>query len=412
MPASGPRIHLVLFSPARARFPRGRTSRKSGHSSLHRYQLRCRWPAPLTAESQFSAVSSIVARRLGGQAGKLGETFPHGTDGRALAARLAGQVSRDPAITVFTGAAVTAKSGTFGNYQVTVTAGDGQHAPEVGQIIVATGSASYQPEAGEFGYGIDGVLTLPEFRTLLDRTAGPLTWAGRPVRSIAYIYCVGNRTAARPHCSRFCCTAAVYCSLLAARHGDGIRQYHLYRDLRTYGQNEQLLTESRERGSVYLKFADDYPPGVARDGDGLVVTVRDQLCAGEELLIPADLEVLAERGLPRAAPQAGRVVIHDSCLYARAGNVIEAPRDLLAAAGLTVAEPGRTRERTWCCGGPAEALYPDKAAAVAAARVAQLRTVAPDCVTMCPLCLVNLRKAANGTLRVRDISEYLHEGAA
>jgi hypothetical protein len=41
-----------------------------------------------------------------------------------------------------------------------------------------------------------------------------------------------------------------------------------------------------------------------------------------------------------------------------------------------------------------------------------LVAVAPDCVTMCPICLVNLRKAADGTLRVRDISEYLREGAA
>jgi hypothetical protein len=31
---------------------------------------------------------------------------------------------------------------------------------------------------------------------------------------------------------------------------------------------------------------------------------------------------------------------------------------------------------------------------------------------MCPICLVNLRKAADGTLHVRDISEYLREGAA
>ena len=28
---------------------------------------------------------------------------------------------------------------------------------------------------------------------------------------------------------------------------------------------------------------------------------------------------------------------------------------------------------------------------------------------MCPICLVNLRKAATGTLRIRDISEYLGE---
>jgi Fe-S oxidoreductase len=69
-----------------------------------------------------------------------------------------------------------------------------------------------------------------------------------------------------------------------------------------------------------------------------------------------------------------------------------------------------TRQRPGRFGGAAEALYPDKA--VASAQVAQLRAVAPDCVTMCPICLVNLRKAANGTLRVRDISESLCEGAA
>ena len=66
---------------------------------------------------------------------------------------------------------------------------------------------------------------------------------------------------------------------------------------------------------------------------------------------------------------------------------------------------------TWCCGGPVEALFPAKAAAVAASRVAQLREVAPDCVTMCPICLVNLRKSADG-MRFRDISDYLVEASA
>jgi Fe-S oxidoreductase len=127
------------------------------------------------------------------------------------------------------------------------------------------------------------------------------------------------------------------------------------------------------------------------------------------------LEVLAERGLPAAASSPAlpaEVVIHDSCVYARAENVIEAPRQLLTAAGLTVREPASSGKQTWCCGGPAEALFPARAAAVAASRVSQLRAVAPDCVTMCPICLVNLRKAApDGSLRVRDISSYL-AGAA
>ena len=53
------------------------------------------------------------------------------------------------------------------------------------------------------------------------------------------------------------------------------------------------------------------------------------------------LEVLAEHLPPAAAPHRGEVVVHDSCVYARAENVIEAPRQLLAA-GLTVSEPVST----------------------------------------------------------------------
>jgi Fe-S oxidoreductase len=136
-------------------------------------------------------------------------------------------------------------------------------------------------------------------------------------------------------------------------------------------------------------------------------TVYPKLVDGYDVRVRTYLEVLAERGLPVRGPLAGEVVVHDSCVYARGEGIVDEPRELLSAAGLTVLEPDRARELTWCCGGPAESLYPASAAAVAASRVEQLRSVAPDCVTMCPICLVNLRKAANGTLRLRDISEYL-----
>ena len=239
------------------------------------------------------------AAELGGQVAGLGEMFPRGHSGRDLAARLKEEIRHRPAITVFTNAELVARSGTFGNYRAVIRAAGERISLDVGQIIVATGFDSYQPEAGEYGYGIDGVLTLPEFRQLLDRTQGPLSWQGRPVRSIAYIYCTGSRNAAHPYCSRFCCTAAVHSALLAAGRGDGIRQYHLYRDLRTHGRSELLLTESRKQGSVYLKFADDDPPAVSGNGHGLTVTLRDQLTGGEELTIPADLVVLVTGMVPR-----------------------------------------------------------------------------------------------------------------
>ncbi len=135
-------------------------------------------------------------------------------------------------------------------------------------------------------------------------------------------------------------------------------------------------------------------------------SVYPKLVGACDIRVRNYLEVLAERGVGFPTPLRRRAVIHDPCVYARYENVIQPPRTLLAAAGLDVAEPANAGRLTWCCGGPAEALYPAKAAAVAASRVAQLREVAPDCVTMCPICLVNLRKSGDG-MRFRDISDYL-----
>lgn len=143
-------------------------------------------------------------------------------------------------------------------------------------------------------------------------------------------------------------------------------------------------------------------------------SVYPTLVDGFDVRVRTYLEVLAERGVAFPAPVERTVVIHDPCVYARYENMVEPPRQLLAAAGVNVEEPENTGPLTWCCGGPAEALYPAKAAAVAASRVAQLREIACDCVTMCPICLVNLRKAADGTkpadgMQFRDISDYLVE---
>ena len=141
-------------------------------------------------------------------------------------------------------------------------------------------------------------------------------------------------------------------------------------------------------------------------------TVYPKLVEGYDVRVRSYLEVLAERGLPVGVPLSGTVTIHDSCVYARYEGIVDEPRRLLASAGLTVAEPENAGQWTWCCGGPAESLFPATAAAIAAKRVEQLRAVAPDCVTMCPICLVNLRKAANGTVRLRDISEHLLDAVA
>jgi len=236
---------------------------------------------------------------LGGWVGGFGEMFPRRISGRALVERMLEEIGRRPAISVFTNAEVVSKSGTYGNYRVVIGTAESRIEVTVGQIIVATGFDSYEPEAGEFGYGGRGVVTLPEFKRLLDETEGPILHDGKPVGSVAYIYCVGSRGGDRAYCSRYCCTAAIHTSLLVADRDPAVRQFHLYRDMRTYGRNELMFNESRKLGSLYLRFADDDPPTVSPNGSGLKVKVHDLLTAGMELTVAADLVVLVTGMVPR-----------------------------------------------------------------------------------------------------------------
>jgi heterodisulfide reductase subunit A len=244
---------------------------------------------------------------LGGWVARFGPMFPHERSGHDLIASLVAEVRKRPGITVFTRAELVGKSGSFGNYsaELRVTPPDGG-APEtvraeVGAVVIATGFDTYQPEAGEYGYGIEGVLTLPEFKELVDATPGPLRYKDRPVRTIAYIYCVGNRQeGGNAYCSKYCCSAAVHESIQVSRHDLTARQYHLYRDIRTYGRYELMYEESRKRGSVYMKFPDDTPPSVERGEDGkLLVTTVDALTGGERVSLEADLVVLVTGMVPR-----------------------------------------------------------------------------------------------------------------
>ncbi len=244
---------------------------------------------------------------LGGWVGRFGPIFPHDKDGRELIATLIAEVRKRPSINVLTSAEMVGKAGSFGNYEATIRVGGegaGTIQVAVGSIIVATGFDSYQPEAGELGYGIEGVVTLPEFKELVDASSGALAWHGRPVRSVAYVYCVGSRGTAgcaNAYCSRFCCAATVQTAVQVSGLDPAIRQYHLYRDMRTYGKFEPLYTEARKAGSVFLKFGDDAPPAVERRADGgLTVTVTDLLTERTELALPVDLVVLVTGMVPRA----------------------------------------------------------------------------------------------------------------
>ncbi len=137
--------------------------------------------------------------------------------------------------------------------------------------------------------------------------------------------------------------------------------------------------------------------------------VYPRFVEGFDLEVRSYLEILAEAAAPASEETAGGegIVVHDSCVYARYEKMVEPPRRLLRRAGFSVREPELCGAATHCCGGPIESLFPKEAHRISEARISQLEAAGKSVVTMCPICWVNLSKAAGNRLNVRDIADVL-----
>ncbi|RKX36171.1 MAG: (Fe-S)-binding protein [Verrucomicrobia bacterium] len=136
-------------------------------------------------------------------------------------------------------------------------------------------------------------------------------------------------------------------------------------------------------------------------------TAYPQFVEGFDVEVKSYLEVLAESGMEPAAQLDDELALHDSCVYARNENVVEQPRELLVKAGVRLNEPSLCGKNTHCCGGPLESLFPSESHRIAGNRAEQLKETKSNVATMCPICLVSLRKAAKGAVQINDISDTL-----
>ncbi|MBN2863600.1 MAG: CoB--CoM heterodisulfide reductase iron-sulfur subunit A family protein, partial [Bacteroidales bacterium] len=132
----------------------------------------------------------------------------------------------------------------------------------VGSILVATGFDPYTPADGEFGYTtIKNVLTLPQFKRIIDLNEKKLMFNGSEIRKIAYIYCVGSRQpdGENKYCSRYCCTSVIHAAIQTREKFENIINYHFTRGIRTYGKQESLYADSLRGGDIYLQSYEDDP---------------------------------------------------------------------------------------------------------------------------------------------------------
>lgn len=165
----------------------------------------------------------------------------------------------------------------------------------VGSVLVSTGYDSYQPAEGEYGYKtIPNVITLPEFKRLMELSPNKLIYNEKQIRKVAFIYCVGNRQkkGENKYCSRQCCTSTIYTSLQLKEKYTDITAFHLYRDIRTYGKQEILYDQSSRQGDFYFRYDEKEPPVVGLDGKKIIIKVKDYLTAKMEMEVEADMVVL------------------------------------------------------------------------------------------------------------------------
>ena len=245
------------------------------------------------------------AEEAGGQVARWGTLFPNDKVGRELVDGLIDEVRRRENVNLYLATELVEKTGRLGEFAVTLRTRTGDTIGlNVGAIVVATGFDPYSPKEGEFGYGLEGVITLPELKELIAGHPGRLEYHGRPVRSIAYVYCVGSRDGAdapggHTYCSRYCCSATSHLATVVSGLDPAIHQFHLFRDVRTYGKYEALYERALRGGSVYLRYGEEARPTVTREDGGLVVRVKDRLMRSEEVEMRLDLVVLVTGMVPR-----------------------------------------------------------------------------------------------------------------
>jgi Fe-S oxidoreductase/nitrate reductase gamma subunit len=124
---------------------------------------------------------------------------------------------------------------------------------------------------------------------------------------------------------------------------------------------------------------------------------------------------LAAEGRIPMGSMHGTVTFHDPCNLGRINGVIEEPRQALAALeGVELREMGRTKEKSFCCGGGGANVWyevPEKKK-VGIIRVEEaMATGAGTLAVACPFCITMFEDAAkalgNDSMKVLDIAEVI-----
>ena len=254
-------------------------------------------PAGLSASLALAALGFQVT--LAEAAGHLGgNTRKHprlwkGEPVRPAAEALVGAVADHPNIAVCLETRVAAVAGRFGEFSIDLETPAGPAATVAcAAVVLALGGQEARPDL----YLLDHdprVVTQLEFEAWQRERPDE----AQTLDTVVFIQCAGSRGPHWPACGRVCCAQALSAAIDLKKNRRDRRVVVCYRDITTPGEQEELYTEARRLGVVFVRFTPQQPPVVERLGERLVVTVEDRLL-DRSLRLHPDRLVLAAPLVP------------------------------------------------------------------------------------------------------------------
>jgi heterodisulfide reductase subunit A len=238
---------------------------------------------------------------LGGKARSVYHTL-EGLDVQTYLRDLVHEVYQNPLIHVYTDATVTNADGFVGNFVTRVDSERGTTEIRHGATVLAVGADVHEPS--EYLYGEDDrVMTLLELEEQINQGNNKVIHA----QSLVMIQCVGCRNEERNYCSRICCSESVKNALALKKINPEMDIYILYRDMRTYGFDEDYYREAADKGVQFIRYEPQDAPGVeageSEEGRPVLKITTPDYILGKKVEIDADIVALAAAVIPSAGSE-------------------------------------------------------------------------------------------------------------
>jgi len=240
------------------------------------------------AEKGYKVFLVEKSGELGGVAGGIRKTL-EGEDVQAYMSGLIERTNGHDNIQVLLNAIIVDHSGMPGMFKTGLQIGPRLAYRQIthGATILATGALPNRPKS----YLLDehkAVFTQLDLDGVLEERQEEV----RGWKNVVMIQCVGSRCEENPNCSRVCCQSAVKNALRILDVNPEARVFVLYRDMRTFGFQEDYYRKARERGVMFVHYEVDDAPAVEAEGDQVAVTFTDPVL-GRRIHVATDCLALS-----------------------------------------------------------------------------------------------------------------------